>query len=313
MSAASVALLLFLAIIVIGPSKLPSGAESIWLAMINLSNAQKGLPEIDLETARRMWTAQRSPIYSLVRLLYAAAEHLEELRKLLIVPVIVFIIAIGATSVFAMDILEILRHPAGDIELIFIRPPEMFLAYFNLVITSSILPTMPAILWQIMVFVRPAFDEEASNDRERRAFRLFRWFGFPAVLFLFVGGVCFAYFIMLPVALKYFATFGGDVVTAQWTISEYLKFVLNIMLWIGIAFETPLLIMLLSMFGIVNAKQLRRGWRVALVVIAVVAAVVTPTPDPFNMLIVMGPLFGLYLLGVLLAAIFGKKPEPEPA
>ncbi len=127
---------------------------------------------------------------------------------------------------------------------------------------------------------------------------------------LFASGRVFAYLVLLPVALGYFATFGGDTATAQWTISAYLKFVLNILIGLGVAFEMPLFILLLARFGIVTSDTLRRGWRVAFVVTAIIAAVITPTPDPLNMSIVWLPLFGLYLLGVLLAMVFGKKPEP---
>jgi sec-independent protein translocase protein TatC len=219
---------------------------------------------------------------------------------------VVFLIAAIAASIFAEQLLEILRGPAGEIDLIFIRPPEMFLGYFNIVVTAGILATAPMALYQVMLFIGPAFE----SDQERKTFGLIRWLAFPAVWVLFAGGVAFAYFAMLPVALTYFATFGGETVTAQWTISEYLKFVLNILIWVGVAFEMPLFVMLLARFGFVSAAALQRGWRVAFVVTAIVAAVVTPTPDPLNMIIVWLPLFLLYLLGVLLAKIFGKKPEP---
>lgn len=306
MTSASTILILFFAVIVIGPSKLPAGAESIWLAMTNLSNAQRGLPELSLETARRMWKVNRSPLYSIINLLYAAAEHLEELRRRLVVTGVVFLIAVIIASVFSPDLLEVLRVPAGEIDLIFIRPPEMFMAYFNVVVTAGILVTLPVALYEILLFVGPAFE----SDSEKKAMRLFRWLAFPAVLILFASGVVFAYLVLLPVALGYFATFGGDTATAQWTISAYLKFVLNILIGLGVAFEMPLFILLLARFGIVTSDTLRRGWRIAFVVTAIIAAVITPTPDPLNMSIVWLPLFGLYLLGVLLAMAFGKKPEP---
>jgi sec-independent protein translocase protein TatC len=306
MTSASTILILFLAVIVIGPSKLPAGAESIWLAMTNLSNAQRGLPELSLETARRMWKMNRSPLYSIINLLYAAAEHLEELRRRLAVTGVVFLISVIVASVFSPDLLEVLRVPAGDIDLIFIRPPEMFMAYFNVVVTAGILVTLPVALYEILLFIGPAFE----SDTEKKAMRLFRWLAFPAVLILFASGVVFAYLVLLPVALGYFATFGGDTATAQWTISAYLKFVLNILIGLGVAFEMPLFILLLARFGIVTSDTLRRGWRIAFVVTAIIAAVITPTPDPLNMSMVWLPLFGLYLLGVLLAMVFGKKPEP---
>jgi sec-independent protein translocase protein TatC len=309
MNSASVIFVTFLAIIVIGPSKLPAGAEAIWLALTNLANAQRGLPTVTLQQARRIWQARNSPVFSLINLLYAAAEHLEELRRRLLVTAIIFVIGVIVAGVFADKLLNVLRHPAGDIELIFIRPPEMFLAYFNIMITAGLLLMLPVAIYELLLFVAPALE----TDVELRAFRLVRWMGFPMVLILFAGGAAFAYGIMLPVALRYFATFGGDAVTAQWTISEYLKFVLNIIIWVGIGFETPLVIMMLARFGVVSSQTLARGWRVAFVLTAVAAAIITPTPDPLNMSIVWLPLFTLYLLGVLLARIFGKRPEPSPA
>jgi sec-independent protein translocase protein TatC len=309
MNSASVVLVAFLAIIVIGPSKLPAGAEAIWLALTNLANAQRGLPTITLQQARRIWQARNSPIFSLINLLYAAAEHLEELRRRLMITAIIFVLGVVVSGIFAERLLEFLRFPAGDIELIFIRPPEMFLAYFSIMITAGLLISLPVAIYELILFVAPALESED----ELRAFRLVRWFGFPMVLILFVGGAAFAYGVMLPVALRYFATFGGDTVTAQWTISEYLKFVLNIIVWVGIGFETPLVVMMLSRFGLVTPQALARGWRVAFVATAVAAAVITPTPDPLNMSIVWLPLFGLYLLGVLLARVFAKRPVPEAA
>ena len=304
MTSASTLLIVFLGIIIIGPSKLPAGAEALWLALTNLSNAQRGLPEISMEQARRIWQVKRSPLYSIINLLYAAADHLEELRQRLMWTAGMFLIAAIAASVFADQLLDILRGPAGDIELIFIRPPEMFLGYFNIVVTAGILATVPMAIYQIMLFIGPAFE----SKEERKALRLVRWLAFPTILILFVGGVSFAYFVMLPVALAYLGGFGGDAVLAQWTISEYLKFVLNILIWVGIAFEMPLFVMLLARFGLVSADTLQRGWRVAFVVTAIIAAVITPTPDPLNRGIVWLPLFLLYMIGVLLAKIFGKKP-----
>jgi sec-independent protein translocase protein TatC len=306
MNSASVILVIFLGIIVIGPSKLPAGAEAIWLALTNLANAQRGLPTITMEQARRIWQARNSPIFSLINLLYAAAEHLEELRRRLMVTAVIFVVGIILAGVFADRLLDVLRHPAGDIELIFIRPPEMFLAYFSIMVTAGLLLMLPVAIYELLLFIAPALE----TDSELKAFRLARWLAFPMVLILFVGGASFAYGVMLPVALRYFATFGGDAVTAQWTISEYLKFVLNIIVWVGIGFETPLVVMMLARFGVVTPQALARGWRVAFVVTAVAAAVITPTPDPLNMAIVWLPLFGLYLLGVLLARLFTKRPEP---
>jgi sec-independent protein translocase protein TatC len=135
----------------------------------------------------------------------------------------------------------------------------------------------------------------------------------PFATLLFVAGVGFAYYVMLPAALPFLINFLGIETTPR--LSNYFKFITNRMFWIGISFEIPLVIYVLARLGIVNAKELVKQWRIAIVVIAVVSAVVTPSPDPINMGLLMLPLFLLYWLSVLLAVIAGRRREvqPEPA
>jgi sec-independent protein translocase protein TatC len=119
----------------------------------------------------------------------------------------------------------------------------------------------------------------------------------------FIAGVAFAYFVMLPLSLTYLGGFGTQFAQAQWNISEYVSFVLAILLWVGIAFQTPLAMFILARAKIVPAKKFSQVRKFAYVGIAVMAAVITPTPDAFNMMIVMIPLAGLYELGVLFAKL----------
>ena len=116
-------------------------------------------------------------------------------------------------------------------------------------------------------------------------------------MLLFLAGAAFAYFVMLPVTIPFLADFGGIPTTPR--PKDYIGFITRVVFWMGVAFETPIIIAVLARIGIVTPTQLRKGWRLAVVVIAVVAALITPTIDPFTMLIVMAPLLGLYLLSIV--------------
>ena len=108
---------------------------------------------------------------------------------------------------------------------------------------------------------------------------------------------------MLPFALRYLLAFGGDIAEAKWAIGEYISFVTKLLLWVGVTFETPLLVFFLAKLGVITSGMLSRYRRHAIVAMAVLAAVITPTPDPFNMMVVMLPLWALYEVGVLLAKL----------
>jgi sec-independent protein translocase protein TatC len=135
----------------------------------------------------------------------------------------------------------------------------------------------------------------------------------PVATLLFVGGVAFSYYVMLPTALPFLVSILG--VQTLPRLSNYIEFVTNLMFWIGVCFEMPLVMFGLAKFHIVTAKGLLKQWRVAVVIIAVIAAVVTPTPDPVNMSILMVPLFVLYILSILFAYIANPsaklKSQPE--
>jgi sec-independent protein translocase protein TatC len=118
-----------------------------------------------------------------------------------------------------------------------------------------------------------------------------------------VTGVAFAYFVMLPSAIPFLQGFLSDIITQQWAIGEYLSFVTALLFWVGVSFELPLFVFFLAKIGLITAKMHRKNRKYAFLVIAVVAALITPTVDPFNMALVMAPLIVLYELGVILASL----------
>jgi sec-independent protein translocase protein TatC len=121
---------------------------------------------------------------------------------------------------------------------------------------------------------------------------------------LFLGGVAFAYYIALPPAMDFLLNFGGgEIAEPNIRIGSYVDFVTRLLFWTGVSFQTPLIVMYLSRFGIVSAGQLLRWWRFAVVIAFVVAAIVTPTIDPVTQSLVAGPIIVLYFLGIVLAVL----------
>jgi len=149
---------------------------------------------------------------------------------------------------------------------------------------------MPVLVYQLWRFIAPGL-----VPRERR----YVYYVVPGATLLFLAGVAFAYFAMLPVAVPFLQSFLGIPNTPR--PANYFSFVTWVMLSIGLSFETPIFIFFLAKMGLVTPRTLARNWRYAVVVIAILAAVVTPTVDPVNMAIVMVPLLILYGLSILLA------------
>jgi sec-independent protein translocase protein TatC len=125
----------------------------------------------------------------------------------------------------------------------------------------------------------------------------------PGATLCFVTGVAFAYFVMMPTAIPFLQGFMADIIEQQWAIGEYLSFVTSLLFWMGVAFELPLFVFFMAKLGIIDVGTLTKNRKYAVLIIAVLAAVITPTVDPLNMALVMGPLLVLYELGVLLARI----------
>jgi sec-independent protein translocase protein TatC len=217
-------------------------------------------------------------------------EHLEELRQRLIRAIIALLVATALSFVFTGYLLELLLIPSGGIEPVFIKPTEMFITYFKVALIGGMALAMPIIAFEVIKFVVPGL-----KPNEKR----YLFFVIPGMTFLFVLGVTFGYLVLLPFALKYLLTFGGDIATAFISIGEYVSFVVTLLIWMGVAFELPMFVVFLAKLRVVNHKQLRGYWKYALVGSFVIAAIITPTPDPFNQTLVALPIYLLYEVGVL--------------
>jgi sec-independent protein translocase protein TatC len=221
-------------------------------------------------------------------------EHLDELRGRLVIAAIALVVATGLSLIFTGKFLEFLLVPSGGIKPIFLKPTEMFITYFKVAIIGGAALSMPVIVYQLISFVVPGL-----KPGEKK----YLYFVIPATTLLFILGLSFGYWVLLPFALRYLLTFGGDIATAAISIEEYISFVTTLLLWMGVAFELPMVIVFLAKLKIVSYKQLRGYWKYALVGAFLAAAVITPTPDPFNQTLVAIPLYLLYEVGVLFARI----------
>jgi len=221
-------------------------------------------------------------------------DHLRELRNRLLRAMIALVITTTISLFFTAEILAFLIAPMGDVQPQALKPTETLGNFMKVALMAGVTLAMPFLVYQVARFIAPGLTKE-----ERR----YLFVLVPGATISFVAGLAFAYVIMLPAAIPFLQGFLSDVITQQWAIGEYMSFVTSLLFWIGVAFELPLFVYFLAKMGIVDDKMLIKNFKYAVLGIAVLAAVITPTVDPLNMALVMGPLIILYLVGILLAKI----------
>ena len=230
-------------------------------------------------------------------------DHVEELRRHLLIALIALAAATLVSFLFTDQIINLMAVPVGSLDALqSIEVTENVAVFMRVSLLSGVAIAMPVILYELLSFIMPGL-----KDNERRWVILIVIFG----SILFIAGAAFAYFVMLPVSLTFLLEFLG--VATKSRLSSYIYIITNLILWMGISFQFPIIIFALTKLGVVSVKTLAKGWRYALVLIAILAAMITPTVDPVNMALLMAPLFLLYLLSVLFAslAVREKKPESE--
>ena len=236
-------------------------------------------------------------------------QHLAELRRRLLISVLALLVGSSVAFVFFRQIIELLVLPARDLDtgnaqLVFVEVTELLTTSIKVSFVGGFILAMPVILYQVIMFVAPGL-----TGREKRYLLAF----LPAVLLAFAAGVSFGYFVMTPPALHFLLTFGGDVATPLIRVSNIVNLMIRLLFWMGIAFETPLVMYLLAQLGIVNARALSRFRRYWVVVAFILGAIITPTFDPVNQALVAVPLLALYELGILLARLAGRGRRTSQA
>ena len=232
-------------------------------------------------------------------------SHLEELRKRLIISLIATGIGFCACYGLSEQIFLLLSAPLiksmpEGSSFIFTGVTEAFFTYMKLAFFAGIFVASPVIIYQIWAFVAPGL-----YDKERRSILPFV---FLAVVF-FIGGTAFAYFVVFPSAFKFFLTYNTQYVKIMPSIGEYLSFSCLFLLGFGVVFELPVFIICLARLGIITHKQLQKSRKVVIIGIFIAAAILTPTPDAVNQLLMAVPMLILYELSILAVRFFEKKKK----
>jgi len=224
-------------------------------------------------------------------------DHLEELRLRIFYALIAVVIGIIACFVFVNPIVKMLEIPAQGIKFLQLAPGEYFFVSLKVAGYSGLVVASPFVLYQIVQFVLPGL-----TRRERK---LLAPVVFGSTL-LFVAGLVFAYYALIPAALNFFVSYGEGVVEQMWSIERYFEFVLLLLFSTGLAFQIPIIQLLLGALGIVNSQQMLGGWRFVVVGGAVLGAVLTPSTDPVTQSLLAGAVLALYFGGIGLVKLIGR-------
>jgi sec-independent protein translocase protein TatC len=234
----------------------------------------------------------------------ALLEHIDDLRKHILHALVGLAISVGVSFIFTQQVVDFLARPIGGLnKLQAIEVTETVGVFMRVSLLCGFALALPYIALELWLFAAPALRPRA---------KMIGLFSIPLVMVFFTGGMIFAYFELLPPALKFLLNFMG--ITLIPRPASYISFVTGILFWIGVAFEFPLVIYVLTAMGLVKPRSLVKQWRIAIVIIAVLAAAITPTTDPVNMALVMGPMILLYFFGIglsFIAAIGNKNRNHE--
>jgi sec-independent protein translocase protein TatC len=224
-------------------------------------------------------------------------DHLEELRQRIFYALIAVAIGIVVCFIFVNPIVELLEVPAKGVKFLQLAPGEYFFVSLKVAGYSGLLVSSPMIVYQIVQFVLPGL-----TRKERRLLA-------PIVFgssILFVAGLVFSYFLLIPAALNFFINYGEGVVEQLWSIDRYFEFVLLLLFSTGLAFQIPVIQLLLGLLGIVNSKQMTANWRYVVLAAAVLGAVLTPSTDPVTQSLLGGAVLGLYFGGIAMVKLSGR-------
>jgi sec-independent protein translocase protein TatC len=232
-------------------------------------------------------------------------EHLEELRRRVLRSLLAVVIGAAACLVAVRPLVRLLEVPAQGIRFLQLAPGEFLFVSIKVAGYAGLTLALPYVIFETLAFVLPGL-----SRRERRLVA-------PAVAgstVLFVAGLAFAWWTLVPAALRFLVSYGADVVEPIWSIERYLDFVLLLMLATALAFQLPVLQLLLGALGLIDWRTMLGAWRWVVLVAALAGAVLTPSTDPITMLLLTGAITGLYLVGVGLVALAeGLRPSPSPS
>jgi len=246
-------------------------------------------------------------------------EHLEELRKRILVILVAIIIGFGLSFYFSEFIFRILTLPMHstlklslkkpfllyepknpDLNLVFLAPAEALWMHFKISLISGVILSSPIIFYEVWRFVSPGLLEHEKK------------YALPFVFvstFLFLIGALFCFIVVLPFAMNFLLTYKTENLKPMISVGRYIDFCLKFILAFGVIFELPVVVLFLTRMGIVTTEFLSKNRKYAILVAFVLAAILTPTPDAFNQTLMAGPIILLYEVGILVSRIFRRKEE----
>ena len=220
--------------------------------------------------------------------------HLEELRSRVLRSLLAVVVGAAACLLFVRPLVRLLEVPAKGIHFLQLAPGEFLLVSLKVAGYAGLTLALPYVLYEGLAFVLPGL-----TRREQKLVA-------PAVAgsaLLFLAGLAFAWWALVPAALNFLVSYGADVVEPLWSIERYLDFVLLLMVATALAFQLPVLQMLLAALGLVRSEAMLGAWRFVVMASALAGAVLTPSTDPITMLLLSGAITALYLVGVGLARL----------
>jgi len=228
-------------------------------------------------------------------------EHLSELRLRLMITAGALLVAVGVSFANIEFIRGILTRPLGGIPLIYLSPPEAFMANLRLSLFSGLVLSLPVILYEVSAYVFPGL------TRGEKKFYLAVLFG---IIVLFSSGIVFAFQVVFPYTLQFFLQFADAQLEPHLTISDYISFVLSFHIAFGVVFQLPLFTWALGKIGLLSTGFLRRHRKIAILVMLIMASIITP-PDIISQAIMLLPLIFLYELGIFMVMISERKRLKE--
>lgn len=210
-------------------------------------------------------------------------DHLGELRGRIIVALVAMIIGTVVSYYYVDDIIQILIAPAG--KLYYTKPTEAFFTYMKISIVSGLIVSSPVWFYQIWAFIIPAL----SKGEKKVTFLIV-----PSAISLFIIGVLFSYYLVLPTAIEFFIGFGTDGLQPLFSIGQYIDFVVGFIIPFGITFELPLIIVALGALGILSSQRVRSFRKIFILLAFIVGGAISPTPDMLSQTMIAGPMVLLY-------------------
>jgi len=221
--------------------------------------------------------------------------HLLELRNRVVRAALGVLITTSIAFFYSQQLLDLyLAIAPKDIHVTIqaVKVTETFVTYFKVALNAGLIAAMPLVIYELLRFLAPGL-----RPQERRWVLL----GLPFIILFFVAGVAFGYLVLLPNALSFLLSFGSSAIQKNILLSDYISFVTTFLLAVGATFEMPPIMFMLAKLRVVSAKRMGGFRRYAIVLIVIVAAIITPTPDPVNQLSVAIPMYLLYELGIIFA------------